>query len=140
MDDQTLADYTDLIFSYWEVPEESRELVADVNRYWVPERTPVHRWVAYDAEDRPIGKMLLSLSAPPAVAAIYGMSVRPEARGQGIASHLTNIALHRAQALGCARMVLHASEMAVNVYQRAGFTEHCRLTIHGTAPLWTQRI
>jgi ribosomal protein S18 acetylase RimI-like enzyme len=83
--------------------------------------------------------MLLSLSAPPGVAAIYGMSVRPEARGQGIASHLTNIALHRAKALQCTKVVLHASEMAVNVYRRAGFTEHCELVIHGTAPLWSNR-
>lgn len=139
LDDHTMSDYSNLIFAYWEVPEESRELVAEVNRYWVPERTPVRRWVAYDTRDRPIGKMLLSLSAPPGVGAIYGMSVRPEARGRGIASHLTGTALHRARALGCVRVVLHASEMAVNVYRRAGFTEHCRLTIHGTAPLWSTR-
>ena len=140
-DDRTMADYTDLIFNYWEVPEESRELVAEVNRYWVPERTPLQRWVAYDADAdaRPIGKMLLSFSAPPGVAAIYGMSVKPEARGRGVASDLTNLALHRAREYGCVRVVLHASEMALSVYRRAGFTPQCEFTIHGTAPLWTRR-
>jgi len=29
--------------------------------------------------------------------------------------------------------------MAVNVYRRAGSTEHCELVIHGTAPLWSNR-
>jgi GNAT superfamily N-acetyltransferase len=139
VDDQTMADYTDLIFSYWEVPTESRQLVAEVNRYWVPKRTPLQRWIAYDTEARPIGKMLLSFSAPPGVAAIYGMSVRPEARGRGVASDLTNLALHRAREQGCARVVLHASEMALSVYRRAGFTPQCQFTIHGTAPLWTKR-
>ncbi len=139
LDDRTMSDYTDLIFSYWDVPEESRQLVAEVNRYWVPERTPVQRWVAYDADERPIGKMLLSFSAPPGVAAIYGMSVSPQARGRGVASDLTNLALHRAHEQGCGRMVLHASEMAVNVYRRAGFIPQCEITIHGTAPLWANR-
>lgn len=138
VDDRTMADYTALIFSYWEVPETSRHLVAEVNRYWVPTRTPVVRWVVYDAADQPIGKMLLSLSAPPGVAAIYGMSVRPEARGRGVASDMTLVALHRARHLGGHRVVLHASEMAASIYRRAGFTAHCELPIHGTAPLWTK--
>jgi GNAT superfamily N-acetyltransferase len=138
LDDRAMTDYTDLIFEYWEVPEESRALVAEVNRYWVPERTPVVRWIAYDAEDQPIGKVLLSLAAPPGVAAIYGMSVRPQARGRAVASDMTLVALHKARDLGCKRVVLHASEMALNVYRRAGFVPHCELALHGTAPLWTR--
>jgi GNAT superfamily N-acetyltransferase len=139
LDDRAMADYTELIFDYWEVPAESRQLVAEANRYWNHDRTPVHRWVAYDSGNRPIGKMLLSLSAPSGVAAIYGMSVRPEARGQGVASDFTAVALHRAADLGCGRVVLHAFEMAVNVYRRAGFRPECQLSIHGTAPLWSAR-
>lgn len=139
VDDRTMSDYTDLIFGYWEVPATSRALVAGVNRYWVPERTPVIRWVAYDSDNHPIGKMLLSLSAPPGVAALYGMSVLPETRGRGVASDMTLLALHRARALGRQRVVLHASEMAVNVYRRVGFKAHCHLAIHGTAPLWTTK-
>jgi GNAT superfamily N-acetyltransferase len=127
-----------LIFSYWDVPEASRALVAEVNRYWDPQRTPLVRWVAYDSADRPIGKMLLSLSAPPGVAAIYGMSAGPEARGRGLASDMTLLALQKARQLGRRRVVLHASQEAVNVYRRAGFAAHCELPIHGTAPLWTR--
>jgi ribosomal protein S18 acetylase RimI-like enzyme len=67
------------------------------------------------------------------------MSVRPEARGRGVAWDLANLALHLAREQGCARVVLHASEMALSVYRRAGFTRHRQLTIHGTAPLWTKR-
>ena len=66
-------------------------------------------------DDRPIGKMLLSLAAPLGVAAIYGMSVLPEAREHGVASEMTLVALHKARGLGRERVVLHASEMAVSV-------------------------
>lgn len=33
LDDRTMADYAELIFDYWNVPVESRELVAEVNRF-----------------------------------------------------------------------------------------------------------
>jgi GNAT superfamily N-acetyltransferase len=60
------------------------------------------------------------------------MSVRPEARGQGIAAGLTTALLQRA----CTRAVLHSTDMAVAVYRRAGFVERCQLTIFATAPRW----
>ena len=66
------------------------------------------------------------------------MSVRPEVRGRGVASDMTLLALHRARDMGRERIVLHASEMAANLYRRAGFTPQCELPIHGTAPLWTR--
>lgn len=128
--------YEDLIVRYWELPRESRAMVVDLSRFWGPGRIPAHRWVAY-VGDRPVGKALLSLAAPEGVAAVYGMSVTPEARGQGIASGLTATLLERAKALGCVRVVLHSSEMAVDVYRRAGFVDRCALTVYATAPLWS---
>ena len=79
---------------------------------------------------------MLSLAAPAGVAAIYGMSVRPEARGKGVASAFTNIAIERAQSVGCTRVVLHSSEMAIGVYERAGFTKQCEMTVYANAPVW----
>ena len=134
-----MRSYSDLIVSYWELPEESRALVDDVNRYWSPRRAPVHRWVAYDDNDEAVGKVLLSFAAPAGVAAIYGMAVRPQARGKGIASALTQIVLRRAYAAGSRRVVLHSSEMAVGVYERAGFTRQCDMTVYADAPLWASR-
>jgi GNAT superfamily N-acetyltransferase len=139
LDDAAMNSYSDLIVRYWELPEESRSLVDAVNRYWGPGKAPVHRWVAFDKNDRAIGKVLLSLAAPAGVAAIYGMSVRPEFRGRGVASALTQIVLQRANAEGCSRVVLHSSEMAVKVYEHAGFTKQCDLTVYADAPLWASR-
>jgi ribosomal protein S18 acetylase RimI-like enzyme len=138
VDEEAMQVYEDLIVSYWELPEESQTLVADLNRFWGPGRLPAHRWLAY-VGDRPVGKVLLSLAGPPGVGAVYGMSVRPEARGSGIASDMTAMVLERARELGCRRVVLHSSEMAVEVYRRIGFVEHSKLTVYANAPLWSSR-
>lgn len=137
--DELTQSYAELIFDYWEVPLKSRALVGELNRYWTPGRAQIHRWVALDESGRPIGKALLSLAAPEHVAAIYGMSVRPEARGKGVASTLTEILLDRAESVGCERVVLHASEMAIGVYERAGFVRRCAMPVYANAPLWTKR-
>jgi len=139
LDDELMHSYSALIFGYWEVPKPSQALVAEVNRYWVPARTPVARWVAFDEAGEAIGKALLSLATPPGVAAIYGMSVTPKARGRGVASALTNIMLERAESLGCERVVLHSSEMAVGLYERAGFVRQCELPVYANATLWASR-
>jgi GNAT superfamily N-acetyltransferase len=138
VDDEGMAVYADLIYSYWETPEESRDLVAEVNSYWGPGKAPAHRWVAF-ADGRPVGKALLSLAAPDGVAAVYGMSVRPEARGRGVAGGLTSTLLQRARELGCHRVVLHSTEMATGVYARSGFVERCPLAVYASATLWSGR-
>jgi ribosomal protein S18 acetylase RimI-like enzyme len=139
LDDDAMRQYSGLIMSYWEVSEDSRGLVEELNRYWGPSKARIHRWVALTDEGEPIAKVLLSLAAPPGVGAIYGMSVRPEARGKGIARALTGLALGRAKELGCTRVVLHSSQMAVGVYERAGFTKQCDFTVYADAPLWASR-
>jgi GNAT superfamily N-acetyltransferase len=134
----TLRAYADLVVAYWEVPDESRPLVEEVNAYRAPGSASAHRWLAL-VGGRPVGKVLLSLAAPAGIAAIYGMSVLPELRGRGIAGGLTTVALRRARDLGCRRVVLHSSEMAVGVYERAGFSKVCPLTVYANAPIWTSR-
>jgi ribosomal protein S18 acetylase RimI-like enzyme len=139
LDDDAMHHYADLIVDYWELSEESRGLVEEVNRYWGRSNPQIHRWIALNGGGKPIGKVLLSLAAPPGVAAIYGMSVRPEARGKGIAGAMTDVVLRRARELGCTRVVLHSSQMAVRVYERAGFRKQCDLTVYADAPLWASR-
>ena len=124
----------DLIVSYWELPKESQVLVADLNRFWGPGRLPAHRYLAHD-NGEPVGKALLSLAGSPGVAAIYGMSVQPKARGKGVAQGLTATALRHAQELGCHRVVLHSSAMAVGLHRRARFVERCSLTVYATTRL-----
>lgn len=139
LDDNAMRRYSDLIVGYWEVPEDARELVDEINRFWGPGTAPLHRWIAVADRGEAIGKVLLSFAAPPGIAAIYGMSVRPQARGRGVASALTDIALRRAKELNCRRVVLHSSEMAVGVYERSGFIKRCDLTVYANSPLWASR-
>ena len=136
LDEDGLRTYVDLTMDYWEVDEADREQVALLNRHWAGVRGKGSRWLAY-VDGEPVGKGYLSLAGPPGVASIYGMSVRPEARGQGIASALTEVLLEQARTLGCRRVVLHSSEMAVGVYGRAGFVERCPLLFFATAPIWS---
>jgi GNAT superfamily N-acetyltransferase len=135
-DDAGLRTYTELTTRYWEIPPDERALVADLQRHLGPGRVPGHRYLARRDGDA-IGKGYLSLTGPPGVAAIYGMSVLPDARGGGVASGLTTTLLQRAQALGCRRAVLHSTPMAVGLYRRAGFVERGSLTVFATAPLWS---
>jgi ribosomal protein S18 acetylase RimI-like enzyme len=136
VDADDLEAYQELTVEYWEVPEEDALLVAEFQRQWGPGRAPGHRFLAL-VDDVPVGKGYLSLAGPPGVAAIYGMSTRPEARGRGVASGLTTVLLGKARERGCARVVLHSSDMAVDIYRRAGFVERCRFTVFATAPLWS---
>ncbi|MDX6631011.1 MAG: hypothetical protein QOH00_3257 [Gaiellales bacterium] len=136
LSDRAMKQYEELIVSYWGLPSESQALVADLNRFWGPGRLPAHRWLAF-VDGCPVGKALLSLAGSPGVAAVYGMSVRPEARGMGIARGLTSTLLRRAQELGCHRVVLHSSELAVPVYLKSGFAKRCSLTVYATGSLWS---
>lgn len=136
LDEEALAAYADLIVAYWQLPEESRELVAELNAHWAPGRAPVHRWIAR-LDGRVVGKGLVLVGAPDGVASIYGMSVLPEARGRGVAGGLTTALVHRAQELGCRRVVLHSTAMAAGVYRRAGFVDRCPLTVYAPAAIWS---
>jgi ribosomal protein S18 acetylase RimI-like enzyme len=136
LDDAQLQAYQELTVRYWEVTPEDAGLVAEFQREWGPGRAPGHRYLAL-VDGVPVAKSYLSLAAPDGVAAIYAVSVLPQARGHGIAGGLTTVMLRRARELGRRRVVLHSSEMAVGLYRRAGFVERCRFTVHATAPLWT---
>jgi len=136
LDDAGMQAYTDLTMRYWEIPDDEQELVAEFHRYWGPGRAPGHRYLAF-SDGEPIAKAYLSLAGPPGVASIYGMSVRSEARGRGVAGGMTTMMLQRAKQHGCHRAVLHSTDMAVGVYRRVGFVERCTLTVFATASLWS---
>ena len=117
-DEAGLHAYTDLTLGYWEIPAEDAALVAQLHRDYGPRPDFGVRYLAR-------------------LGAIYGMSVRPQARGRGVAGALTTTMLARAREEGHRRMVLHSSEMAVGVYARAGFAPCGALDVYATAPLWS---
>ena len=136
VDDDDMRAYTDLTMGYWEIPSEQQPLVVAFHNYWGPGRAPGHRYVGW-LGNMPIAKAYLSVAGPAGVASIYGMSVRPEARGRGTAAGMTTTLLQRAKDLGMRRVVLHSTEMAHRVYERAGFVERCELQVYATARLWS---
>lgn len=133
-DDDALRDYETLIRTYWSVPEESRELIEAMNRWWTGPRSPGTRFVAY-ADGRAVGKLFLNLAELP-VAAVYGVAVVPEARGRGVATALMTAALLRARDAGATRAVLHSSEMALKMYLRMGFVARCPFEAWATEPVF----
>jgi ribosomal protein S18 acetylase RimI-like enzyme len=136
IDELHLGAYEDLVLSYWELDEADREHIRRLNRHLFHQRVHSRRWLAY-IDGAPVGKGYLSLAGPPGVAAIFGMSVRPDARGHGIAGALTHTLIEQARTLECHKVVLHASDMAIGLYRRAGFAPRCTLTFYATAPLWS---
>ncbi len=135
-DDALMETYSRLTADYWEIPDEDRALVAELHQALGPGRVPAHRFLAL-IDGAALGKAYLSLVGPPGVASIYGMSVLPEARGRGLARGLTTTLLRRARDEGCHRVVLHSSNMAVDLYERAGFIQHRVLPVYATARIWS---
>ena len=132
-----LSAYTNLTLAYWKIPEEDAALVAELHGDYGPRPDFGARYLAR-IDGEVVGKGFLCLDAgAPGLGAIYGMSVRPQARGRGVAGALTATMLARAREEGHRRMVLHSSEMAVGVYARAGFAPCGELDVYATAPLWS---
>ena len=136
-DEAGLHAYSDLTIGYWEIPAEDATLVAQLHGDYGPRPDFGVRYLAW-IDGEVVGKGFLCLEAgAPGLGAIYGMSVRPQARGRGVAGALTTTMLARAHEEGHRRMVLHSSEMAVGVYARAGFEPCGNLDVFATAPLWS---
>jgi ribosomal protein S18 acetylase RimI-like enzyme len=134
--DAHMAAYEELVGFYWELPDEAREFFHGISRWGGhgPD-APGVRWVAY-LDGQPVGKAYGSLRGQrPDVVGIFGVSVRNEARGRGVASILTEHLLQRAKELGRRRAVLHSTPMAVNLYRRLGFVERCDIPTYATTHL-----
>jgi GNAT superfamily N-acetyltransferase len=134
-DPDGLHHYEELIRTYWSVPEAARHLIEGLNRHWTGERNPGARLVAY-MDGVPVGKCFANLEDVPAWVALYGVAVRPEARGQGIATALMHRAIAIGRDAGARRAVLHSSTMAASMYRRMGFVERCRLPVYASAALF----
>ena len=132
-DEDGMRAYEELIASYWELPPESHAYVFGINR-WGHEQGLGVRWVAY-RDERPVGKVYLSWLGVEGTAAIFAVYVHPSARGFGAATRLTELAITRALEAGRTRVVLHSSEVAVNLYRRMGFVERCGLPVYATTSL-----
>lgn len=134
-DPQRLLDYVELIRTYWSVPESEQHMLVRLNQDLAGDAAPGFRLVAY-VDGEPAGKLFANLAELPDRVAIYGVAVRPEARGRGIATRLMNRAISSARDRGARRCVLHSSTMALSMYRRMGFVERCQLQAYATGPLF----
>lgn len=134
-DDEHLRNYEELIRTYWSVPVSQRFLIQTLNRHWTRERNPGTRLIAY-SDGKPVGKLFMNRQESPERVSIYGLAVKPEARGQGVARALMDEALARAKAIGVRRCILHSSAMALPMYLKMGFVARCDLPVYATAPLF----
>jgi ribosomal protein S18 acetylase RimI-like enzyme len=85
---------------------------------------PLRNWIAY-LDGEPVAAAALFVGA--GVAGIYNVCTVPEARGRGIGSAVTAVAIDAAVADGHDLAVLGASDMGFPVYRRLGFREVSRL-------------
>jgi len=130
-DEWSLADFEDLIAQYWDLPDETRPYVDGCIRRAFEFGDRGVWLLAYKGQE-PVGKAYLSLQGLDDTASIWGVYVKSTARGYGIGSRLTELALERAAELGKSRVVLGSSEMGLNVYRRIGFKETRVLAVYAS--------
>lgn len=138
-DEESRRLYDDLLLTYWELPSESHFYAVGMSEWSQNSGVPGMRWVAI-LEGEPVGKVYLSLMGSEDTASIFGVFVKPQARGYGIAGILSQLAISRAKALGLKRVVLHSSAMALNIYKKLGFEERCTLQLYGTTALHSPQL
>jgi ribosomal protein S18 acetylase RimI-like enzyme len=132
---QRMQDFESLSVDYWHLLPQTRRFVSAVNRSvgYGPDAAGV-RVVAY-LSGEPAGKAYLSFLGEPGTAAVFGVSVPERFRGHGIASALMDALMERARGGGYHRVVLHATEMAHDLYRRLGFRDVAPFEIHATTVL-----
>jgi ribosomal protein S18 acetylase RimI-like enzyme len=88
-------------------------------RHFGEPECPTQAWVVR-RQGHVVSKVILHLTGD--VAGIYGVATRPEARGEGLAEHLTATALAFARRHGARLAILHSTPRAQPLYERLGFT------------------
>ena len=110
---------------------------AATEAWWIAHRRlaidawpPLRNWVAR-LDREPVAAAALFVGG--GVAGIYNVCTVPEARGRGIGTAVTAVALDAAVADGLDLAVLGASDMGFPVYSRLGFREVSRLRSYTAA-------
>lgn len=93
---------------------------------------PPHVNVLATVDGRPAATASMLLGG--GVAGLYNLATLPGARRRGIGHALTVAALQRARAHGYRVAILHASAMAVPLYERIGFRRYCEIDQYLWAP------
>jgi GNAT superfamily N-acetyltransferase len=87
-------------------------------------------WFVAIRDERPICRCLTFVGRERDVVGLYWLATDPGARNIGIGSAVSIYALNHARQNGCHLAVLSATDLAVPLYRRLGFSEYCRFQIH----------
>jgi ribosomal protein S18 acetylase RimI-like enzyme len=118
--------YVELVLSQWHLSEEDRATLVAMNQDVGFEQ--MRRWLCY-VNGVPMAKAV-AVMLEPTCAGVYGVGTTSEARGRGLASVLMREILRALQQAGMRTVVLHSTPMAVNLYRRLGFVEHCQIPVY----------
>lgn len=130
-----VRDYERLNSGYWGITDDPRPLARAITRYFLGDRNPGFRLVAY-VQRHAVGKVFVQLAGMPAWAMVAGLGVIPAARGAGVARALVNAAIARVREAGAERVVVHSTEMARPMFERVGFTARCDFPLHATSEMF----
>jgi GNAT superfamily N-acetyltransferase len=113
--------FMEFVADRWQVPDEARAVLdtigAIVCRMGIP-GSPNRAWLAMK-DGVPLAKAFTHDT--PGAVGLYGMATKPEARGLGLGRLICIKALAEARARGHDLAVLHATPMAVSLYEHVGF-------------------
>ncbi|MCA8900055.1 MAG: GNAT family N-acetyltransferase [Hyphomonas sp.] len=112
----------ELVADRWSVPTDALHHLQSFfrsNRLGEP-GAGIRGWMA-TINGQPVGKAFINVTGK--VGGLYGVAIKPEARGRGVGLAICAEALRATVAAGADLLVLHSTPMAVELYRRMGFRE-----------------
>lgn len=105
-------------------PEFEQAFLALLQRLPCGPGTPLRYFLARE-QGEPVGTSLVVLSG--GAAGIFSVATAPQARGRGVGTLVTDVALRAARDEGHRIAMLESSQMGYDVYRRLGFEEYCKI-------------
>ena len=115
-----LATYSEFMAARWHVPPEARihvQSILDMAKLGV-DGSPNRAWIAV-RDGLALSKTVTHES--PGVIGLYGTATREQARGLGLGREVCLHALAAARLRGHRTAILHATPMAISLYEKIGF-------------------
>lgn len=118
--------YADIVLESWHLSAADRATLLRMNRELGFEQ--MRRWLCYSG-GRAVAKGVAFLHEP-TVAGVYGVGTLPDTRGRGFATAVMSELLKTLRDDGVETVVLQSTPMAIDLYRRLGFVEHCEIPVY----------
>lgn len=130
-------DWGDVVGRSFQFPTSARRLLEESVGAQLNTGSPAWRHKLAYLDGKPVAASTLFMKG--GIAGIYLVATVPEARGNGLGSHMTWIALREARDLGCQLAVLQSTDDARGIYEKLGFRYHCDIDVYrldAPRPIW----